>query len=635
MKSYVLTSLFVALLCGVSTAEQSVAGPRVIVPPGGGNDLVVFSAAAPPDLQVRDVVASANWGVANGVPVDRCYRVVINKRITAPKNVSASVPIMEPVNASDVLLISFWVRRPQAGGQPSELSVAVGDGESKQEFEYSTAGYREWTQHVRPFVATRTFDSANACVTFDLGKAGKIVEIADLRLVNYGTERDLTTLPRSRVTYNGQEPDAPWRAAALDRIRRERMADLSITVVDADGKPVPGAHVQVAMQQHAFGFGCAVNSELIGASKPDFPLKNKRGGELKWEDAQRYRRVVSTCFNQATFESALRPAVWNLMKSGSPEWSQRRRTLLQASLPWLQRHAIVARGHYLGWAPMDFNAIEKPFVGDPEAHREWLWAHMADILGATGDAVGEWDTINHIIGWGKHTYEKEYGSPQIYADILAEARRLAPHAAHAINEGKVLPDGYKREPYLRIIRELNERGQAPDSVGFMAHFGLTTLTPPVELLGVYDSFAQVAPRLQLTELDVDVGDDDELQANYLRDVLIASFSHPNFVAINQWGFWEPMHWKPQAALWRTNWMPKPAGEVFIDLVRRQWWTDESLVANDQGECQLRAFLGRYLVTVEHRGDRTTTELSLSDAGGDFKLSLAESRRPLSPRASNP
>ncbi|WP_341231845.1 trehalase-like domain-containing protein, partial [Nocardioides salarius] len=42
------------------------------------------------------------------------------------------------------------------------------------------------------------------------------------------------------------------------------------------------------------------------------------------------------------------------------------------------------------------------------------------------------------------------------------------------------------------------------------------------------------------EFDVEAGDDDQLQADYFRDVMIATFSHPNFEAIVQWGFWESM-----------------------------------------------------------------------------------------------
>lgn len=177
---------------------------------------------------------------------------------------------------------------------------------------------------------------------------------------------------------------------------------------------------------------------------------------------------------------------------------------------------------------------------------------MADVLPATADYVTEWDTINHIIGWGKHTYEKEYGGKELYTEIMAEARRLAPDATHAIKEGAVLQDGYKRKPYKDFIRFLNDQGQAPDVVGFMGHFGLSTLTPPEEMLQVSDEFAEIAPNLQLSEFDVEAGDDKELQADFFRDVMIAAFSHPNYNAIVQWGFWERTHWKSAAALWRDD-----------------------------------------------------------------------------------
>jgi GH35 family endo-1,4-beta-xylanase len=239
---------------------------------------------------------------------------------------------------------------------------------------------------------------------------------------------------------------------------------------------------------------------------------------------------------------------------------------------------------------------------------------MADVLPRTSGFVTEWDTINHIVGWGKHTYEIEYGGLEIYADLMKEARRLAPNARHSINEGRVLPNGYKREAYKRVIRFLNEHGQAPDAVGFMAHFDVTTLTPPEELLEVFDDFAEIAPRLQLSELDVDAGDDEQLQADYFRDVLIASFSHPNFVGIVQWGFWESAHWKPAAALWRSDWSLKPSGEVFVDLVTRKWWTDEEITTDQGGKGQVRGFLGEYDVGVEYNGSTVSEKVLLKNGG---------------------
>ena len=157
----------------------------------------------------------------------------------------------------------------------------------------------------------------------------------------------------------------------------------------------------------------------------------------------------------------------------------------------------------------------------------------------------------------------------------------------------------------------------------MAHFGLTSLTPPEELLEVYDDFAEIAPRLQLSEFDVEAGDDEELQADYYRDVMLASFSHPNFDAIVQWGFWENAHWKPHAALWRKDWTLKPAGEVFVDLVTKQWWTDELVKSGVSGEAAVRGFLGDYEFSVSRGGEKIVEEVSLGAKGEQVLIQMTE------------
>jgi GH35 family endo-1,4-beta-xylanase len=168
---------------------------------------------------------------------------------------------------------------------------------------------------------------------------------------------------------------------------------------------------------------------------------------------------------------------------------------------------------------------------------------------------------------------------------------------------------------------LNEQGQAPDTVGFMGHFELMTLTPPEELLEVYDNFAKLAPRLQLSEFDVEAGDDDKLQADYYRDVMIASFSHPNFVSIVQWGFWEKAHWKPAAALWRADWTLKPAGRVFVDLTKKKWWTNKTTSTNAAGKSQVRGFLGDYKITVELDGQTVNEKTTLTRDGTTLRIKI--------------
>lgn len=614
----ILWAFLLTLFTRIAAAEAP------IVPPQGGQEVLSFQQGDAIEFRKANVEASADWVPITDMPFQTAYRVESDTRYSDPKNMRVIVPIKEAFKKGDVMLLSFWMRRPGAGGQPNNASFFVEVEADKPTFEYKLSAYRQWTQHVRSFTATADCNLQQSNINIHLGQAGKVAEIASLRLINYGADYDIESLPRSTIHYQGREPDAKWRQEALARIEKIRKANMTIEVVDADGKPIQDAIVRVQMQRHAFGFGTAVNSQLLGGEQDAFPYTKNRGGVQKtssWQDAQKYREIVKRYFNSVTFESELRPHVWKKLRGNSPDGKREQNVFSQQTVPWLQANNIDVRGHYIAWAPMDFNALEKQFVGNPEGHRQWLWEHMTDVLPETADYVTEWDTINHIVGWGKHTYEVEYGGPEIYAEILAEARRLAPDATHAINEGKVLPDGYKREPYKRIIRFLNEQGQAPDTVGFMAHFGLTTLTPPEELLEVYDEFAEIAPRMQLSEFDVDAGDDDQLHADYYRDVMIASFSHPGFVAIIQWGFWENAHWKPAAALWREDWTLKPAGKVFVDLVRKQWWTDEHTRTNESGKGELRGFLGEYEIHVHHDGKTKMLKTSLGPDGIQMRLQL--------------
>lgn len=81
-----------------------------------------------------------------------------------------------------------------------------------------------------------------------------------------------------------------------------------------------------------------------------------------------------------------------------------------------------------------------------------------------------------------------------------------------------------------------------------------------------------------------------------------------------WGFWEGRHWRPSAALWRRDWSLKPAGEAWIELVREQWWTDESGTTDNDGNYLVRGYCGDYRVTVAHDGRSGTADAVLGREG---------------------
>ena len=398
------------------------------------------------------------------------------------------------------------------------------------------------------------------------------------------------------VTYSGRAPDAPWRKAAEARIRRLRRAPLRVRVVDGEGQPVAGAKVHVLQRRHAFGFG---------------NILNPRTFVLGGEDGRTYRRLFAEHFNKTTFESGFRWHNWFLpARAGKLD---EHTALLNRMIRFCEAHDVGIRGHYLAWAPVN---LQRRKPTDYRKHPDRLWpqlqAHMDRMLAFTDGRLAEWDAINHIIGWNK-TMASVTGSNAIYARIIRHARSRTGTPLW-VNEGRILPGGERTDAYEQVIRYLVEHDAAPDGIGFMGHFQENTLRPIGELWDVYERFARFGLPLQLTEFDVNTAD-EQLQADYLRDVMTLTFSHPAFTGIVMWGFWEGRIWKPHTALWRKDWSIKPAGTAWKRLVFDTWWTDEERTTGPDGRCEVPAFLGTQAVTVTRDGRTAKAEVTVDKTGG--------------------
>jgi endo-1,4-beta-xylanase len=92
-----------------------------------------------------------------------------------------------------------------------------------------------------------------------------------------------------------------------------------------------------------------------------------------------------------------------------------------------------------------------------------------------------------------------------------------------------------------------------------------------------------------------------------------------------WGFWENRHWRPQAALFASDWTMRPHGQAWMDLVNKQWKTDASATTDADGSISTRGFLGDYQITVTH-GQRTKTAPAQLDRDGETVTITLETAR---------
>ena len=411
-----------------------------------------------------------------------------------------------------------------------------------------------------------------ACLTLFCAREAQTVEIAGVRVIRYAPETDVSNFPRIRHTYAGREPDAPWRKAALDRIEKIRKADCSLTLTGPDGKPLANQPVKLTLRRHEFGFGSATPASFYLADT---------------EDARRYREIIDRLFSIVVFENDLKDMWWG--KDTPPHERAARQKETDAAFNWLGERRIAIRGHYLmqvaipgNLAKMDDAAVRSHFLDTARRRIEFA-----------GDRVCEWDAINHPIAWsGAKLFSKRPGLEHLDREVLAHARTLTKLPLW-VNEDQLFRPGPQSDDTWTYLRDLKEAGIKIDGLGNQAHIHQSYLPSPEQVLAITDRFAELAPRQAITEFDVVTVADEELAADYTRDLLIACFSHPAYTSFLLWGFWEGSHWMPDAASWNKDWSIKKRGEVLEEWLGKRWRTEVTLTTDATGTVKWRGFPGWY------------------------------------------
>ena len=362
------------------------------------------------------------------------------------------------------------------------------------------------------------------------------------------------------------------------------------------------------MRRHAFAFGAALDAWRLADPGPD---------------GDHYRQFVAERYNAVVLENDFKHTPWQI--GAREDHNLYRRSYAAEAVRWLNESDIDVRAHYVFWNPL--NRVTADSVAatlrDPEAVRQfWLddVRRRVPEVQALGD-IPEWDALNHITGWGPLATDAT-GLPFL-VDLMRLSRELLPDETLYVNEGNVLTTRLRTDDYERDVRYLIDQGVAPDGVGFMGHFTDGSYTPPDTLYAIFDRFAHLVPRLKLTEFDINTAD-DSLQADYLRDVMTVAFSHPAVEGVVMWGFWAGDHWRPQAALYREDWTPKPSGTVWEQLVMDEWWTDETVQTGADGVARVRAFLGDHDVVVRDGAREVAQRVTLDREGEDLVVRLAAS-----------
>ncbi len=524
----------------------------------------------------------------------------------------AGLKTTSAINNGDLIVVRFWMRAASSEPVGTRFFIQKPSDPYTKMISSNLLCLPEWTRY-EAYCPGLYFSGVMADLGFHLGFGIQAFQIAGLTVMNYGPGVDPTSLGLAEKSYGGREQEAPWRVAAQERIDRFRKANLVVRVTDGRGAPLAGVPVHVKMLRHSFGFGSAITAAgLTGLSADDL----------------KYQEMVERLFNKAVFENDLKWGPW--------ENTSNRARVLQA-IQWLNARRIATRGHCLvwpGWSnmPADLQGLTG------EALRTRIRNHIMEEAGTPqlASTLVEWDVLNEP--YTNHNVMDLLGKQEM-GSWFRWAHEADPDAVLYINDYDIVEGAgantRHQDHYYNAISYLMNELQAPiHGIGLQCHFD-EDFTSMERIYEIVDRFAGLGLEIAVTEFDVN-SRDEQLQADYLRDVMTVMFSHPDVVSFLMWGFWEGRHWFPDAAMFRRDWTPKPSALVYQDLVLNQWWTDADLLSDQSGVASVRGFKGDYEITVNVDGVAYTRSLRLeSDDDLLFRMPPSRASQPEIRRARGP
>jgi endo-1,4-beta-xylanase len=393
--------------------------------------------------------------------------------------------------------------------------------------------------------------------------------------------------------YGGSEDSAAWRTQAANNIEALRKGNFGIQVLDASGKPTPGAELHAKLYRHDFGFGAALRLPRL--------FDKKYSNELRAQ----YLEICQQQFHKFTPVNAFK---WKHFEKHEP--------YIESFLGWSESISVPVRGHCLYWP--SFRRVPKDiqkYRGNEKKFAKVLLAHGKRMAKKYGGPVTEWDVLNEPF---KDNEFMEILGKDVVIDWFKAVEKSNPKVVRYINDYGILTKNTKRHRdfYFDYIQWLLSENAPVQGIGFQSHIpqGVKP-TAPVKILSIMDRFQTLGLPLQVTEFDFE-HEDEDFQARYTHDFLTAVFSHPGMVGLVNWTPYEfalNSVSKPAAALYDRNLRRKPNGDVWHELVNKAWSTDTKLVADKEGMVYFRGFKGLYHINAAAGSVSSRFELQLKDA----------------------
>lgn len=425
-----------------------------------------------------------------------------------------------------------------------------------------------------------------------------------------------------------------------DRIRtgieNNRKGWATLHFKDAEQKPVAGVKVNVRQKTHDFKFG----ANLFMLEEFSSPEQN-----------QAYKELFADVFNLATL-----PFYWRELEpeQGKPRFTKDspkiyRRPAPDLCLEYCEANGIEPKAHCLNYA-----CCTPAWAKGEVAKMKFLLAkRFRELAERYSTRIPSWEVTNETY-WGFHNLglDSFYDQPDYIEWSFDQADRCFPANRLIINEAhcRIWDDAHfygSRSPYYMQIERALLKGARIDSIGMQYHMffraekeveNSAVFYDPERIYNVLDTYAMLGRNIQITELTIPAysyaAEDEEIQAEIMRNVYSMWFSHPAMEAIIYWNLIDGFAaFAPQGdmtsgenyyhgGLVRYDFTPKPSYYLLRDLFHKTWHTETSVESGCDGCAGFKGFYGEYELEISHGGKTGTRTIHLNKlCPGDFELTL--------------
>ena len=416
---------------------------------------------------------------------------------------------------------------------------------------------------------------------------------------------------------------------ARANITRLRTTEISLRLIDDTGTPLAHTPIHIEQRQHHMVFGCCAGSTFDKiAQQPNEATRAKHFTEL-------FNGTHAKCYWDENWHQPIEKLQ-----------GHRETGLFTAELDWAAANNLSVRGHPLVWT-VDKAIPQWVQKYSYEQQLQFLEHHVRSLIACAGGRIKTWDLCNEML-WepslrnlAQRDWPHEESLDEM-VELIGAAMRWAreedPTACYCINDygletslawlkerhGREVTAASQRQRMVDLARALADIGCRVDAVGTQAHTG--KWFPMGVVWKTFQDLRQAHSDIHVTEFWAHDGDhpqgeglsNEQLaadKARYICDYYTVAFGTPDVTQISYWG--------DDAFFCADGWKTTPAYKALYDLIRNQWWTNETVQTNEQGILTVRAFYGDHSIRFMHPdGNPRSCDLSIKPGqSSDLALTI--------------